>query len=159
MTNRQCRHFGSTYSSSLDASREASEDLQHFCTRVGISNELAAQLELCVVEMVNNAFIHAYKEQQGQAIELQCEIQNDGEQSVLLMAIADYGRVMTQQELEHKLAKEFLEPDPEDETTWATSGRGFIIVSSLMDRVELVSDQKKNTFLMVKALEKQALAV
>ncbi|ANU38079.1 ATP-binding protein [Vibrio scophthalmi] len=159
MTNRQCRHFGSTYSSSLDASREASEDLQHFCTRVGISNELAAQLELCVVEMVNNAFIHAYKEQEGQPIELQCEIRTDDSQSVLLMKISDFGSLMPQQELERKLANEFLEPDPEDETTWATSGRGFIIVSSLMDKVELTSEQTKNTFLMVKALEEQALAV
>ncbi|EGU31957.1 putative anti-sigma F factor antagonist [Vibrio ichthyoenteri ATCC 700023] len=159
MTNSHSRHFGNTYLSSLDASRDASEDLQHFCSLVGISNELAAQLELCVVEIVNNAFIHAYNEQEGQPIELQCEIQTDSSQSVLLMAVSDYGCVMSQQEFENKLATTFIEPDPEDDATWATSGRGFIIVSSLMDTVKLSTQHTKNTFLMVKALEEQALTV
>ncbi|KII76645.1 ATP-binding protein [Vibrio renipiscarius] len=157
MSHNQCRHFNHTYLSSLEASRLASEDLQNFCTSAGIANEFAAQLELCVVEMVNNAFIHAYQEKEGLPIALQLEIEGDARYSTLKLSVSDYGSVMSQQELKKKLDKQFIEPDPEDDSTWLTSGRGFIIVSSLMDSVSLSSENTKNTFLMVKAIEEQFL--
>ena len=153
----QPKHFGKTYSSSLMASREASEDLDQFWSSVGIGLDLASQLELCVVEMVNNAFIHAYQAQEGMPIELTCKIYNDPSDQQLELRISDYGSVMSQRDLEAKLANPFIEPDPADETTWATSGRGFIIVSSLMDKVELTTTEMKNTFLMVKELHCQLL--
>ncbi|WP_114767037.1 ATP-binding protein [Vibrio rhodolitus] len=151
MTNSQIRRFGSTYSSSLDASREACSELNDFWQQAGIEEEFSSQVELCIVEMMNNAFLHAYQQQEGLPIELECEFYTKAPPQ-LKLSISDRGSAMSQQELDSKLSNQFIEPDPEDESTWTTSGRGFIIVSSLMDSVELKKEGDKNTFVMVKVL-------
>ncbi|MDA0148135.1 ATP-binding protein [Vibrio sp. LaRot3] len=145
--------FFKIYPSSLDASRIASEDLMNYWQAIGVSDELASQLELCVVEMVNNAYLHAYSGEEGLPVEVECAIEKGDHDTLLKLFISDNGSVMSQQELDSKLDSAFIEPDPCDESTWTTSGRGFIIVSSLMDRVQLFSENSKNTFLMVKKLD------
>ena len=151
MTNSQMRRFGSTYSSSLSASREACNELSDFLLASEVECELASQVELCVVEMMNNAFIHAYQEREGLPIELNCEIDSSNPRT-LQIAISDYGSTIPKQELDKKLVNTFVEPDPDDESTWNTSGRGFMIVASLMDSVALETDGNKNTFVLVKEL-------
>lgn len=151
MTNGHTRRFVSTYSSSLDASREACKELNDFWLTVEIDPSLSSQVELCVVEMVNNAFIHAYQEEEGLPIDLLCEVCSTHPKK-LMLNISDYGSCMSQQELDKKLNNSFIEADPDDEETWTTSGRGFIIVSSLMDSIALINDGDKNTFVMVKEL-------
>lgn len=151
MTNSAIKRFGGTYPSSLNASREACDELNGFWAMAGIDQEFSTQIELCIVEIMNNAFLHAYQEQEGLPIELVCEVFKD-EQPQLKLSISDRGSAMSQQELATKLSNEFIEPDPNDESTWTTSGRGFIIVSNLMDSVEMKQEGDKNTFVMVKEL-------
>lgn len=151
MTNSQIRRFGSTYPSSLEASRDACIELNQFWQQTGVDDEFFSQVELCIVEMMNNAFLHAYAEEEGRPIELLCEI--DGQvKPQLTLSISDHGSAMSQQELARKLSNDFIEPDPADDSTWTTSGRGFIIVSSLMDSVVLKTNGDKNTFVMKKEL-------
>ncbi|GAB2648470.1 ATP-binding protein [Vibrio panuliri] len=151
MTNSPTRRFGSTYPSSLDASRDACAELNKFWQLTGIEEAVSAQVELCIVEMMNNAFLHAYQQQEGLPIELVCELFTDST-PYLTLSVSDCGSAMSQQELDSKLNNQFIEPDPDDDTTWTTSGRGFIIVSSLMDSVELKTEGDKNTFVMKKEL-------
>ncbi|WP_194437372.1 ATP-binding protein [Vibrio fluminensis] len=151
MTNSQIRRFGSTYLSSLEASRDACVELNEFWQQTGIKDELSAQVELCIVEIMNNAFLHAYAEEEGRPIELMCEIDGEITQQ-LKLSISDHGTAMSQKELAMKLSRDFIEPDPADDSTWTTSGRGFIIVSSLMDSVALKIEDGKNTFVMTKEL-------
>lgn len=143
--------FNHVYLSSLDASRLASDDISNYWRQIGLAEEISQQVELCVVEMVNNAFIHAYDSQDGLPIELSCDL--DEQKQQLHVRISDKGSVMTQSQFKQALANEFIEPDPSDDETWTTSGRGFVIVSCLMDRVELSTMDDKNTYLMVKQLE------
>ncbi|MGF1754248.1 ATP-binding protein [Vibrio makurazakiensis] len=157
MTSQVLTEFSKEYSSSLDASRLASEDINQYWLDLGLSVGLVTQLELCVVEMVNNAFIHAYHYQEGKPIGLGCTFQLEGDAGTMTMKVYDYGEGMTEQALTKELSKEFVEADPEDESTWGVSGRGFLIVSSLMDTVKLISESPKNTFLLTKQLDQASM--
>lgn len=128
----------------------ASVDILQYWQQVGLAQDVAQIVELCVVEMVNNAFIHAYESKEGLPIELSCDLDDRSQQ--LNVRISDQGRVMTPQQFSQALANEFVEPDPSDDATWTTSGRGFAIISSLMDKVELSTKGNKNTYVMVKSL-------
>jgi|GEM_PF-4422328 len=149
--------FCKEYNSSLDASRSASEDINEYWLNLGMPAGLVTQLELCVVEMVNNAFIHAYHGQEGKPIGLGCVFKVNGEAGEMTLSVYDHGDAMTDSELEQELAKEFVEADPEDESTWTVSGRGFLIVLSLMDTIKLAKDSTRNTFLMTKQLDSTSM--
>ena len=144
--------FNKVYESSLDVSRIAAEDLNSYWRLLGIDVDLTYQLELCMVEMVNNTFIHAYNKQLGFPIELKCGVIIEGDKKRLFIFISDQGEGMIKLDLEKKLASHFIEADPEIEATWATSGRGFLIVSSLMDKIELSVSEGINTFVMTKTI-------
>lgn len=152
MEKTHIAEFNKVYESSLDASRIAAEDLNSYWRLLGINGDLTYQLELCMVEMVNNTFIHAYKKQQGFPIELKCGVILEGDKKRLFICISDQGEGMSQLDLEQKLESHFIEADPDTEETWTTSGRGFLIVSSLMDKVELSVSEGINTFVMTKTI-------
>ncbi|WP_117236360.1 ATP-binding protein [Vibrio maerlii] len=144
--------FESTYPSSLDASREAGEALTDFLNTHHIDDITVTQVELCIVEMVNNAYEHAYQEQEGKPVTVSCVLSPRVDGHSLEIEIVDSGESLTQQELETALSKDFIEADPEDETTWETSGRGFTIVKTIMDSVQVNTEGNLNRFLMKKAL-------
>lgn len=144
--------FESTYPSSLDASREAGEQLTNFLSTHQIDDITVTQVELCIVEMVNNAYEHAYQEQEGKPVTVSCVISPLDEGHSLEIEILDSGQTLTPQELQEALSKDFIEADPEDETTWDTSGRGFTIVKAIMDSVQVNTEGNLNRFLMKKAL-------
>ncbi len=149
--------FEQEFPSSLDASRAAAQELNQFWIDVGISAGLATQLELCVVEMVNNAFIHAYAQKEGLPVGVKCHFIEEAGRFSLCLDIEDIGSAMSQSELDRALSGEFIEADPDDESTWRTSGRGFLIVSSLMDHVLLDPHDNVNRFRMIKVLEESEL--
>lgn len=157
MSGNEKQRFEQVYESSLDASRLAAEALNEYWAKIGVSPGLATQLELCIVEMVNNAYIHAYKEKEGQEVVVRCQIDRVNGQPSLSLEVLDQGEAMTDTELETALSNEFVEADPTDESTWSTSGRGFLIVSSLMDKVVLTQEQGRNRFVMTKTLEASEL--
>ena len=145
--------FEEVYESSLGLSRQAAESLNNYWLEAGISQGLATQLELCVVEMVNNAVIHAYKEQEGFKVVVKCQLVGRD----LSIEVIDQGEAMPAKDLASALSNEFLEADPNDENTWETSGRGFLIVSSLMDDVVMTSEAGHNKFILTKRLEESEL--
>lgn len=149
--------FNRVYLSSLDASRHAADALVLYWSEIGINRDVQGQLELCVVEMVNNAFLHAYQGIEGRPITVQCKMLESESASILTLVIEDEGQAMTQRQLIQAITSDFVEPDPEDESTWTTSGRGFIIVSNLMDEVTMDIEPEKNRFLMQKKLKPEEI--
>ncbi|WP_114787569.1 ATP-binding protein [Vibrio tetraodonis] len=145
--------FEEVYESSLGLSRQAAESLNNYWLEAGISQGLATQLELCVVEMVNNAVIHAYKAQEGFKVVVKCQLVGRD----LSIEVIDQGEAMSAKALASALSNDFLEADPNDENTWETSGRGFLIVSSLMDDVVMTSEAGHNKFILTKRLEESEL--
>lgn len=149
--------FEQAYKSSLETSRQVAVELNDYWSGIGISPVLATQLELCVVEMVNNTYIHAYSEQEGKPVKVKCNLNEDSETKTICIDIIDRGEPMTQTQLEKALSNEFVDMDPDDDTTWATSGRGFMIVSALMDDIKLRVKDGENCFMMTKELEETDL--
>ncbi|MCP4325171.1 MAG: ATP-binding protein [Alteromonadales bacterium] len=145
--------FNKVYESALEASRIVSKELNAYWLELGIDVDLISHLELCVVEIVNNTFIHAYQHQQGLPVEVRSELTVEGSEKLLTISISDHGEKMNPLEFEKNLVGEFIEADPEVESTWVNSGRGVLIVSSLMDKIELIADEDKNTFKMTKILK------
>ncbi|MGF1724055.1 ATP-binding protein [Photobacterium nomapromontoriensis] len=139
--------FSKQYKSSSEVSRYIAADMQKYLCNNHVSQEIVDQVELCVVEVVNNAYEHAYQYSDELPIEFSCFINSDNE---LVIEVSDYGNSMTQDEFKQAINSEFIEPDPNDPDTWTTSGRGFIIVVQLSDGLEYHQAGDKNTFKLFK---------
>ncbi|GHA51930.1 ATP-binding protein [Photobacterium aphoticum] len=139
--------FSKQYQSSSEVSRYIAEDMQRFLNSQSVSNEMIEQVELCLVEVVNNAYEHAYQYSDELPIDFSCFFNSEDE---LVIEVSDYGKAMSQEEFSRAVQGEFIEPDPDDPETWTTSGRGFIIVVQLTDGLEYNSVGDKNTFKILK---------
>ncbi|MGF1736290.1 ATP-binding protein [Photobacterium satsumensis] len=142
--------FSKKYSSSPDVSRDIAEDMQQYLRSNQVSQDIIDQVELCLVEVVNNAYEHAYQYSDKLPIECSCFFNSDNE---LVFEVSDYGKSMTKEEFNRAINGEFIEPDPDDPETWTTSGRGFIIVVQLTDDLEYIQNGNKNTFKILKRAE------
>ena len=145
--------FEEVYESSLGLSRQAAESLNNYWLEAGISQGLATQLELCVVEMVNNAVIHAYKEQEGFKVVVKCQLVGRD----LSIEVIDQGGSYVCEGFGFSFVQRIFGSRSNDENTWETSGRGFLIVSSLMDDVVMTSEAGHNKFILTKRLEESEL--
>lgn len=139
--------FKQQYESSLEVSRNIVNDVKAYWAGIGLDPDVIDQIELCLVEMVNNAYEHAYHSEDGYPIELTSYLNDKNE---LVTEISDYGQSMSKDEFTKAVNNEFIEPDPDDPETWVTSGRGFIIVVQLTDNLEYVNLGDKNTFRLYK---------
>ncbi|MGF1868988.1 ATP-binding protein [Photobacterium indicum] len=143
--------FKQQYKSSLEVSRNIANDVKAYWAGIGLGPDVIDQIELCLVEMVNNAYEHAYHSEDGCPIELTSYLNDKNE---LVTEISDYGQSMSKDEFTKAVNNEFIEPDPADPETWATSGRGFIIVVQLTDNLEYINLGDKNTFRLYKNTKK-----
>lgn len=103
-------------------------------------------IELVMTEAVVNSIRHAYG---GSAGPVELELEWSGER--LTMRVADYGSPFT--DFDTYAAREIDELDP-----MSTSGRGIIIIRSLMDQVSYSSDPHsgRNVMEMVKSFPANA---
>lgn len=139
--------FKQQYKSSLEVSRNIANDVKAYWADIGLGPDVIDQIELCLVEMVNNAYEHAYHSEDGCPIELTSYL---NEKNELVTEISDYGQSMSKDEFTKAINNEFIEPDPGEPETWMTSGRGFIIVVQLTDNLEYTNLGDKNTFKLYK---------
>lgn len=139
--------FKQQYKSSLEVSRNIANDVKAYWADIGLGPDVIDQIELCLVEMVNNAYEHAYHSEDGCPIELTSYLNDKNE---LVTEISDYGQSMSKDEFTKAINNEFIEPDPNIPETWTTSGRGFIIVVQLTDNLEYINLGDKNTFRLYK---------
>lgn len=141
--------FSNTYSSSIEASRIVSNEIRLYWESLNIEIDTINQTELCLVEMVNNAYEHAYLNQNGALIEVKSYLQTP---RMLLVEISDYGQSLPQEVLIESTEKSFIVPEEDKPETWFTSGRGFMIVEQLMDTIAYENKDGKNTFYLGKRL-------
>lgn len=96
---------------------------------IGLSQPLVQQIETCLVEAVNNAILHAYRNQPGGRVEVVFR----WDDPVLTLEISDYGLAMAE-----------LPPDRAPEPL-AESGRGWWILRQWMDEVDYRREGARNT--------------
>jgi serine/threonine-protein kinase RsbW len=142
MANTQ-QLFKQNYQSSDDVARVIAEDINVFALENDIEENIMEQVELCIAELVNNAYEHAYELTDGCPIEVICYLKDDAE---LVIEISDFGQAMDRSAFKAAVNAEFVVPDPDDEATWTTSGRGFIIIVQLTDSLIYTCEDNKNTF-------------
>ncbi|WP_211828856.1 ATP-binding protein [Kistimonas asteriae] len=120
--------------------------IRGLCAMTGLTAEEVNRVELCVVEITNNAIEHAYSSALGNAVEVVINLSTDE----LEIVVSDWGQAMAavqssgMSDLQHLTAA-----DPE---SWSCSGRGLNIVEQLMDDVSYISSDGKNSFYMSKNL-------
>ncbi len=140
-------NFKQKYKSSIGVSRYIAADIRPFLASVGLATESIEQVELCLVELINNVYEHAYNSLDGHPIEIASYLKDKNE---LVIEISDYGYAMTKTAFDDAINAEFVEPVLEDPKTWTTSGRGLIIIVQLADNLEYSRQGEKNTFKIYK---------
>ena len=120
------------------------------CELVSLSPEEINRVELCLVEVVNNAIIHGYGSESGHAVEIEVRLLAE---EALEIVVSDYGLGLSQ-DGDGKLDSDLLASDPDAPESLMVSGRGLAIVGRLMDSISYHSSAGRNSFHMVKKLSK-----
>lgn len=115
------------------------------CAMTTLSPVEINRLELCLVEIVNNAIEHAYANEAGHPVEVCVDL----DKTTMNIAVSDWGSAIPDDVMGNTEEKELDIDNPE---SWLCSGRGLHIVNKLMDQVSYQSESGKNSFIMKKAL-------
>ncbi|MFV8450260.1 SpoIIE family protein phosphatase [Vibrio campbellii] len=142
--------FQKSYQASLEVARLASLELVEFLQQHSVSSHVAQTLELCVVELMNNAFIHAYQEQAGKTVELECEVLR-GEKTKVKLRVADYGNGIDEDTFKAHISKQIEAPNLFDEDSWLPSGRGLILIAQMTDEFSVCRKAGRNEFTVIKS--------
>ncbi|GFO54620.1 serine-protein kinase RsbW [Geomonas sp. Red276] len=105
------------------------------CACSPLAEETYGEMEVCVVEAVNNAISHAYKNQSGNLVETAVTLHHDR----ISFEISDSGRAI------EDFAPRTLEFDPEVIGSIPENGMGLFIIETLMDEVSYRSENGRNT--------------
>lgn len=114
------------------------------CAMTNLSPVEVNRVELCVVEIVNNAIEHAYGHAKGHKVEIDVKLMK----ASITLTVSDWGKSMD----EGKLGVKEFPVDPDNPAAWLCDGRGLPIVQSLMDKVEYRSVGDKNSIVMSKQI-------
>ncbi|MCH2056213.1 MAG: SpoIIE family protein phosphatase [Thalassotalea sp.] len=150
--------FQKSYQASLEVSRQASLELVEFLQQHSVSSHAMQALELCVVELMNNAFIHAYQEQAGKTVELECEVLR-GEKTKVELRVADYGNGIDDDTFKGHIFKQIEAPNLLDEDSWLPSGRGLILIAQMTDVFSVSHQGERNCFTVVITLDEKAKSI
>jgi len=121
--------------------------IRKLCSLVGMSEEEALQIELCVVEAVTNSIEHAYLMRPGEEVEVVFTLS----QEELVLEVRDRGISLDRSLLErnHFPAIEF---DPSDLEHIPERGRGLALIKQIMDIVSYRTVNGRNCLTMKKRL-------
>ncbi|USD38069.1 MULTISPECIES: ATP-binding protein [Ferrimonas] len=108
--------------------------------------EDAGLVELAVAEIGNNVVEHAYGNRPGGSLEIRYRQWADGIEIVLV----DEGIAMPEAQRQRVTEPQLLELNPDDPSTWLTSGRGLGIVGQVMDSQSYSREDQRNYFRMTK---------
>ncbi|AUI88277.1 response regulator [Vibrio azureus] len=139
-----------SYYGSLESSRRASKDVTAFLNVQFVPRNIVQAMELCVVELMNNAFIHSYKEQDGQQIELLCEVFKESEPKVMI-SITNFGEAIKESVFQSHVSREIQAPNLLDEASWSASGRGLMLIAEMTDDFYFKTNSYGNTFTVFKS--------
>ncbi len=116
-------------------------------SHIGLNELESYRLELCVVEAVNNAIIHAYDKEAGNKVEVVFNIYPDR----LVLDVYDTGKPMQGNLLEQKDISS-LEFEPGDLDSIPGGGRGIAIMKEIMDSMDYKTEDGKNCLTMTKKI-------
>ena len=122
--------------SRLDCVSLVGVSVRALCLEHGADEMTAYQVQTSTVEAVNNAIIHAYRNQTGHPVWIRWSLA--GEQ--LIIQVSDRGVAMQQ-------LPPNIEPEPD-----AESGRGWWIMRQWMDSAEYMTDAGHNVVTLRKNL-------
>ena len=122
--------------SSLESVSGIGMEISAFCKQHKLDDTLCFQVEVCAVEAINNAIIHAYNYKPDEKVYINCLFENN----LLTIKISDRGRTMN-----HSIPKHLTAPENE-------SGRGWYIMQQWTDSVEYFSNNGVNTVILKKLL-------
>ena len=114
-------------------------------SHIGLNELESYRLELCVVEAVNNAIIHAYDKEAGNKVEVVFNIYPDR----LVLDVYDTGKPIQGNLLEQKDISS-LEFEPDDPDSIPEGGRGLAIMKEIMDSMDYKTEDGKNCLTMTK---------
>ena len=115
------------------------------CAMTTLSPVEINRLELCLVEIVNNAIEHAYGNEAGHPVEICVWLKKTS----MNISVSDWGISIPSDVIDSQEPEEINPDHPE---SWLCSGRGLHIVNKLMDDVSYETEEGKNSFIMSKAL-------
>jgi serine/threonine-protein kinase RsbW len=116
--------------------------INRICREAGLTEQVAFEVEVSVVEAVNNAIRHAYCEKPGNEVEICLELTPQ----IVNLKVADAGRPMPT-EILHRAVSQSDGIDRLRE-----GGRGILIIQSLMDRVSYTTDGRRNVLSLCRNL-------
>lgn len=115
------------------------------CSYLPFDDVAAYQVEVSVVEAVNNAIKHAYRNEAWHEVEVSLTILEDR----LNIQICDAGNAMDKE----KVLKSGIEFDPADTDKLPEGGMGLHIICSAMDSVNYQVIEQKNVLSMSKLFQ------
>ncbi|MGR5218761.1 ATP-binding SpoIIE family protein phosphatase [Vibrio parahaemolyticus] len=148
MTLLSGEKYQKQFVTSLSMARAISEELKVFWEAQSIEDSVVSDLELCVVELANNVYEHAYSEKEGQPVTVSCWIDHRS----VIIKVANKGEALEAAELEALLEQDLPALDLDNPIAWATSGRGFYILNALLDSVSVEQIDGMNVFTLIKHL-------
>jgi serine/threonine-protein kinase RsbW len=119
------------------------------CVRLGLSEAVAGEIELSVVEAVNNAIEHAYQLAEDGVVEVQLESSGGR----VFIEVVDQGRQMPAETLAHVTPPAV---EGRDRASLPEGGMGLFIVTQLMDAVRYESRAGKNVLTMERRIDRPA---
>ena len=120
--------------------------INRLCALTPFSDAECYKIELCVVEAVNNAIIHAYENEKGHDVEVVFAMDS----RTLTIDVCDMGKSMDPEILEVSHIPTF-DFDPDDPDI-PESGRGLAIIKEVMDHVSYKTIGGKNCLSMSREL-------
>lgn len=124
---------------------EVGDRVRDFCSGIHLSKMESFDIELCVVEAVNNAILHAYNNRSGHSVEVVIRLLPGR----LVLQVSDRGKP-----LEKTPAAEL---EPPDSAVPSEGGRGWYLIHRIMDDVRYASSGGKHTLTMSKRLRNGGL--
>jgi serine/threonine-protein kinase RsbW len=115
--------------------------VQRICSSIPLSEQLAYEMELAVVEAVNNSIEHACDTQPGHPITVRMTLSADR----ITFVVSDTGRSV-------ESLPEMPELDPTDPSHPPQRGRGLQIIRAVMDDVAYSTHDGSNSLTMIKHL-------
>ena len=134
--NNQTKNNILQIDSRLELVAEVATAISNYCQALKLDKQICFQIELCAVEAINNAIIHAYQNQPDHQVDIEWWFDSP----CLFIKISDSGLRM-QKMPEDKL----VPPDAE-------SGRGWFIMRQWMDEVAYTSDGNCNSLVLQKLI-------
>lgn len=145
-TNRQTVLM--TIPSELNHTALIAMAVRGICAMTTLTSIDVNRLELCVVELMNNAIEHAYRAEPNHSVEIHISLDT----SAIDITVSDWGIAMDHDQLNNTRQLVLNQNDP---AVLLSEGRGLAIVKKLMDKVRYTSKEGKNSFFMRKRIKER----